>query len=185
MDLAMAQRTIPLIPTDPLFGVQWHLNNTGQIAGAVAGYDINVIGVWPDYTGQGIVVAVHDDGFDQTHPDLIANYRADLSWDFILDIPGAQQGGSDAGHGTAVAGLIGASANNQIGGVGVAWDVSLTAYRNQKPSENFSKAVIRMLDAGADISSNSWDTGSAFAFAAQADQPIFVESTRRSDFYVT
>ena len=97
----MAQRTIPLIPTDPLFGVQWHLNNTGQIAGAVAGYDINVIGVWPDYTGQGIVVAVFDDGFDQTHPDLIANYRADLSWDFVLDIPGAQQGGSDAGHGTA------------------------------------------------------------------------------------
>jgi subtilisin-like proprotein convertase family protein len=178
MDLAMAQRTITLIPTDPLFGVQWHLNNTGQIAGAVAGYDINVIGVWPDYTGQGVVVAVLDDGFDQTHPDLIANYRADLSWDFVLDIPGAQQGGSDAGHGTAVAGLIGASVNNQIGGVGVAWDATLIGYRSleNRLIENFSKAVIRMLDADADISSNSWSTAVS-AFATQSAQPSFVEST--------
>ena len=179
MDLAMAQRSITLIPTDPLFGVQWHLNNTGQIAGAVAGYDINVIGVWPDYTGQGIVVAVFDDGVDQTHPDLIANYRADLSWDFILDIPGAQQGGSDDGHGTAVAGLIGASANNQIGGVGVAWDATLIGYRQPDAvAEAFPKAVVRMLDAGADISSNSWGTGARWAFEAQSAQPSFVESTR-------
>jgi subtilisin-like proprotein convertase family protein len=158
--------------------VQWHLNNTGQIAGAVAGYDINVIGVWPDYTGQGVVVAVLDDGFDQTHPDLIANYRADLSWDFVLDIPGAQQGGSDAGHGTAVAGLIGASVNNQIGGVGVAWDATLIGYRSleNRLIENFSKAVIRMLDADADISSNSWSTAVS-AFATQSAQPSFVEST--------
>lgn len=181
MDLAMAQRSITLIPTDPLFGVQWHLNNTGQIAGAVAGYDINAIGVWPDYTGQGIVVAVFDDGFDQTHPDLIANYRADLSWDFILDKAGAQAVAIDDKHGTAVAGLIGAGANNQIGGVGVAWDVSLIGYRglaDGSKADPFSKAVIRMLDAGADISSNSWGTGSLFAFAAQSDQSSFVESTR-------
>ena len=173
----MVQRTATLLPTDPLFGVQWHLNNTGQIADAVAGQDINVIGVWPDYTGQGIVVAVFDDGFDQTHPDLIANYRADLSWDFILDIPGAQQGASDDGHGTAVAGLIGASANNQVGGVGVAWNATLIGYRQPDAVvEAFSKAVIRMLDVGADISSNSWGTGGAFAFAVQSGQPSLVES---------
>ena len=176
----MTQRTTILLPTDPLFGVQWHLYNTGQIAGAVAGYDINVIGVWPDYTGQGIVVAVFDDGFDQTHPDLITNYRADLSWDFILDKAGAQAVAIDDEHGTAVAGLIGASANNQIGGVGVAWDASLIGYRglDNRSTENFSKAVIRMLDAEADISSNSWGTGARWAFEEQSDQPSFVESTR-------
>jgi subtilisin-like proprotein convertase family protein len=173
----MVQRAATLLPTDPLFGVQWHLNNTGQITDAVAGQDINVIGVWPDYTGQGIVVAVFDDGFDQTHPDLIANYRADLSWDFILDIPGAQQGASDDGHGTAVAGLIGASANNQAGGVGVAWNATLIGYRQpDEVAEAFLKAVIRMLDVGADISSNSWGTGGALAFAEQSGQPSLVES---------
>jgi subtilisin-like proprotein convertase family protein len=176
----MTQRTTILLPTDPLFGVQWHLYNTGQIAGAVAGYDINVIGVWPDYTGQGIVVAVFDDGFDQTHPDLITNYRADLSWDFILDKAGAQAVAIDDEHGTAVAGLIGASANNQIGGVGVAWDASLIGYRglDNRSTENFSKAVIRMLDAEADISSNSWGTGARWAFEEQSAQPSLVESTR-------
>ena len=153
----MTQRTTPLLPTDPLFGVQWHLYNTGQIVGAVAGQDINVIGVWPDYTGQGIVVAVFDDGFDQTHPDLITNYRADLSWDFILDKAGAQAVAIDDEHGTAVAGLIGASANNQIGGVGVAWNVSLIGYRglDNMLAEFFSKAAMRMLDAGADISATA------------------------------
>ena len=38
------------IPTDSLFVNQWHLNNTGQ-SGGTAGVDINVTGVWDDYTG--------------------------------------------------------------------------------------------------------------------------------------
>jgi len=173
----MAQRPTTLLPTDPLFVLQWHLHNTGQIAGGVVGQDINVIQAWPDYSGQGVLVAVFDDGFDQTHPDLIANYRADLSWDFILNIPGALPVASDDDHGTAVAGLIGASANNRIGGVGVAWNAGLIGYRGLGEGgllvEDFAKGGVRMLDAGADISSNSWGPMMT-AFDSQADQPGYV-----------
>lgn len=33
-------------PTDPLFSEQWHIKNTGSIAGSVAGVDLNVLPAW-------------------------------------------------------------------------------------------------------------------------------------------
>jgi subtilisin-like proprotein convertase family protein len=174
----MAERTTYL-PTDPLFGLQWHLHNTGQITGAVSGQDINVVQVWPDYTGQGIVIAVFDDGVDHTHPDLTANYLTDLSRDLILNIPGALPVSLDDDHGTSVAGLIGASANNGIGGVGVAWNASLIGYRDVDSdllADRFSRATMLMLDADVDISSNSWGEGAEAVFGANAEQPIYIES---------
>ncbi len=50
-----------LIPGDGLFSSQWHLLNTGQ-GGGLSGIDINVTGVWDDYTGAGVDVGVVDDG---------------------------------------------------------------------------------------------------------------------------
>ena len=56
--------------SDPLFGCQWHLDNTGQGQGT-SGEDINVTPVWADGNmGEGIVVAVLDDGVDPDHEDL-------------------------------------------------------------------------------------------------------------------
>jgi subtilisin family serine protease len=63
-----------------------------------------------------IVVAVLDTGVDAEHPDLRGALVA--GWDFI---------GNDAdpadehGHGTAVAGVIGARSNNHAGGAGICW----------------------------------------------------------------
>lgn len=57
---------------DPLFSQQWYLLNTGQ-NGGTPGIDINVVPVWQDYTGKGVVVAVVDQGIEYTHPDLGAN----------------------------------------------------------------------------------------------------------------
>jgi subtilisin family serine protease len=63
-----------------------------------------------------IVVAVLDTGVDENHPDLRGALVA--GWDFI---------GNDAdpadghGHGTAVAGVIGARSNNHAGGAGICW----------------------------------------------------------------
>lgn len=64
----MAETISRVIPTDPLFASQWHLYNTGQTSGGVAGFDINVTPVWGDYTGKGVLIAAIDDGFDETHP---------------------------------------------------------------------------------------------------------------------
>jgi subtilisin family serine protease len=75
-------------------------------------------------TGQGVLVAVLDEGVDATHPDLAPNVRADLSTSFAEDCTGGLENwqpdpGFYFNHGTHVAGII-AAANNAFGTVGVA-----------------------------------------------------------------
>lgn len=154
------------IPSDPLFHLQWHLLNQGNTPDSVAGYDINVVSVWPDYTGRGILVGVMDQGMDETHPDLAPNYRADLAWDVHLNVPGATVRQADDNHGVVVAGLVAAVGGNGIGGVGVAWGAEFTMYRaplRDRPDEDsvlsFQRAAEKMLLGGADISVNSWGLG--------------------------
>lgn len=156
------------LPSDPLFPAQWHLLNQGNTEGSVAGYDINVISVWPDYTGRGVLIGVLDDGIDETHPDLIANFRRDLAWDVNHDTPGAAARNDDHdpldddNHGTAVAGLAAATANNGIGGVGVAWGSAFTMYRQDLNTNldrlalSFQLAAEKQVADGVDISTNSW-----------------------------
>ena len=74
--------------------------------------------------GSGVRVAVIDTGVDTRHPDLAG--RTQLMRNYIDD--------DDAGfhadrHGTQVAGLIAAAANNGIGIVGVAPDVRLLLFK--------------------------------------------------------
>ena len=116
---------------DPLFEQQWALNNTGQMSFAansgVVGQDMNIHQTLDDGpTGAGVQVAVVDSGLEICHPDLAANVEPGLSYNFNAPIwLGAQTGDPFAAsvlgdHGTAVAGLIAAAANNGVGGRGVA-----------------------------------------------------------------
>jgi subtilisin family serine protease len=59
---------------------QWYLDNTEP------GLDLNVADVWLDYTGQGVTVAVYDNGVDGTHSDLDGNFA---NWDATLGLSGA------------------------------------------------------------------------------------------------
>jgi len=74
--------------------------------------------------GQGIRVAIIDTGVDTEHPDLRG--RTQLTRNYI---DGDAAEFRNDRHGTQVAGLIAASANNGIGIVGVAPDVRLLAYK--------------------------------------------------------
>jgi subtilisin-like proprotein convertase family protein len=68
-----------------------------------------------------VTVAVVDDGVQYTHPDLAANYDAADSYDFNDgDANPAPSVSNGDFHGTHVAGLIAARANNGIGVSGVA-----------------------------------------------------------------
>lgn len=150
-------------PSDPLFPVQWHLHNTGTTPNSVAGYDINVLSVWPDYTGRGVLVGVLDDGMDDTHPDLVPNYRPELAWDASHDEPGAGARKAADAHGVSVAGLV-AAANNDIGGVGVAFGSGFTMYRmafgqedtDTTTLEAFNRTDERMIASGVEVAVNSW-----------------------------
>lgn len=61
------------LPSDPLFASQWHLCNTGQ-RGGKAGVDF-ILDAWADgFTGNGSVIAIVEEPFQASHPDLKANY---------------------------------------------------------------------------------------------------------------
>ena len=74
--------------------------------------------------GGGVRVAIIDTGVDTEHPDLAG--RTQLTRNYIDN--DAQVFRNDR-HGTQIAGLIAASANNGIGIVGVAPDVKLLAFK--------------------------------------------------------
>jgi len=144
-------------PDDPLFSEQWHLYNTGQ-TGGTAGMDLNVMPVWEDYTGRGVRVGVMDNGIEYTHPDLDDNYDTNADIDTAERDDDAAPTWWDESHGTAVAGIIGAAANNGLGGVGVAPDSTLAGLRLDFYDYNFAANATYGFEqmANFDVVNNSW-----------------------------
>lgn len=104
-------------PTDPRFGEQWTLENTGQ-SGGTAGMDVRALDAWAITPGDpSVLTVVLDVGVDQTHQDL--NLIAGM--DFTTE-PGVDGGPGNAcdNHGTWVAGRIAAIADNGLNVAGVA-----------------------------------------------------------------
>ncbi len=102
---------------DPHFAKQWHLPRIGAEQ------------AWTTATGGSALVAIVDSGVDLTHPDLAANVISYPDADMV-EPDGTcsgkprtctQDGAQDKnGHGTHVAGIVAAAANNGVGGAGVA-----------------------------------------------------------------
>jgi type VII secretion-associated serine protease mycosin len=97
-------RHIQRTPNDEHIGQQWALET------------IHAFDAWDITTGSDIVVAVVDTGVTTNHPDLegkiLPGYNALLENSASAD---------NNGHGTAIAGLIAARTNNQMGVAGVCW----------------------------------------------------------------
>lgn len=96
---------------------QWHLRNTGMHRGSrvgfVKGADARVVDAWAGIQGYGraeVIVAVIDDGFDLTHPDLAMPGKVVHPWDFSRNSADPRPGLGDW-HGTACAGVAVASLN--------------------------------------------------------------------------
>jgi len=133
-----------LTPNDSLFAPQWNLYNWGQ-EGGTAGADIHALAGWDlQNTASDILVAVVDTGIRYTHQDLatntwtnpgeIAGNSLDDDHDGYVDdmhginaINGTGDPMDDNGHGTHVAGILGASGSNSVGTVGVAWRIKIMA----------------------------------------------------------
>jgi subtilisin family serine protease len=117
-----------VVPDDPLFRLQWALQNTGQVFGGLAGTpgaDVGAPEAWQRTTGSAAVtVAVVDSGVDAAHPDLAPNLVPGR--DFVEDDATPQDGD---GHGTHVAGTIGARGGDGAGVAGVSWSSRLLPLR--------------------------------------------------------
>ncbi|XP_071963976.1 neuroendocrine convertase 2-like isoform X1 [Antedon mediterranea] len=117
---------------DPLFDKQWFLLNDGQADGK-PGLDLNVIEAWDlGYFGEGITIAIMDDGIDYLHPDIGPNYNAEASYDFSSNdrfpYPRYTNDWFNS-HGTRCAGEVSAVAGNGICGVGVAYKSKVAGIR--------------------------------------------------------
>lgn len=167
-------------PNDPEFksGAQWGLFNSGQSGGRL-GSDIQAVAGWDTMnSASNIVVAVVDSGIRYTHEDLAANMWVntneipnnnidDDNNGYIDDIHGIdaiENTGDpmdDLGHGTHVAGIVGAVGNNGIGVAGVAWNVKLMGCRFlSKAGDGDTSDAIQCIDyarrMGARVINASW-----------------------------
>ncbi len=134
----------PSVPDDPLFAAQpaaseWRLADLHALA-----------------TGRGTTIAVIDSKIDIGHPDLSGQFA--VSRDFLADRPGAAES-----HGTGVAGVIAAKADNGLGMAGIAPGARLMALRacferqragsvsSTCDSLTLAKALHFSLERGADV----------------------------------
>ncbi|MEM7182048.1 MAG: S8 family serine peptidase [Spirochaetota bacterium] len=156
--------------SDPLFSDQWHLSNTGQSGGS-SGEDINVSSVWSNNNmGQGIIVAVVDDGADIFHEDLKENFIGG-SWNFITNTTRQKNDPSSTSmsHGTAVSGLIAAKGWNSTGLRGVAPCAHLVAW-NLLQNYNTTNEIFAMSGNRAiAVSNNSWGATDGLGTLAPAN----------------
>ena len=172
---------VQTIPNDQGFGGLYGMHNTGQNGGTFDA-DIDAPEAWDISTGNStVVVGIIDSGLDYDHPDLLSNIWTnpgeianngvdDDNNGYVDDIHGWDWAYNDNdpsdfdGHGTHVAGTVGAVGNNTIGVSGVCWTVKLMALKflNDQGSGNTSNAISAIEYAannGATLTNNSWGGG--------------------------
>ena len=177
-----------VIPNDPLFRSQWGLNTTSNI-------DVDAPEAWKYATPNPIIVALIDTGIDLYHPDLAsqlwvnpgeipddgvdndANGYVDdtWGWNYVEDtnIPM-----DDAGHGTHVAGIVGAAAGNALGIAGLNPFARLMPLKflgadGTGSLDDAVKAIYYAVQNGARVINASW--------SGSLQSPALAEALRYAD----
>jgi subtilisin family serine protease len=164
------------LPTDVLLNQQWHLENSGFLNGSSLGLkkgaDARVVAAWKAAQSLGapqVIVAVIDDGFDLSHPDLSGAGKIVAPWDFIRNTADPKPDMNKAGwHGTACAGVAIGHAN----GSGILGAAPLSRFMPIRwGSELSNTSITAWFDhariQGASVVSCSW----------KADATVFALST--------
>jgi subtilisin family serine protease len=166
------------IPSDALWSQQWDMAK------------ISAPAAWDTQTNANdVVVMVIDTGIDFTHPDLQANLWTDPTNSAhhgftCMNGACAPGGQDDFGHGTHVAGTIGATTNNSLGIAGINWRVQLLSckFLDSTGGGQISDAVLcfnqaltlKQQGVNIRVTSNSWG-GNGFSQALK-DAMSAVES---------
>ena len=187
---------------DPLLAKQWHYYNDGSVSPhAKKGADCNLKPVWEKYTTgkNNVIVAIVDGGIDITHEDLVDNLYINekekngqagvdddgngfvddvYGYNFVeaKDVVGGKIEPDNEGHGTHVAGTVGARNNNGIGVAGVAGGngtpdsgvrlMSCQIFRGKDEQGDAAAAIKYAADNGAVICQNSWGYSSTSGVTA-------------------
>ena len=176
------------VPNDPDLNTQWYLGVT------------KIREAWDIYRGDAaynnLVIAIVDNGIQIAHPDLAANiwtnpaeianngldddgngYVDDVhGWDFGNDdndpAPNPSINNSDKYHGTAVAGVISAVADNGTGIAGVSFNAKVMPVKTspdtipRNPIYGYL-GIVYAAENGADIINCSWGATGASNFSAE------------------
>lgn len=164
-------RVSAVAPNDPQFSRQWGLNSPNNV-------DINAPEAWQITTGAPVIVAVIDTGLDLTNSEfagriwvnsgeVAGNGRDDDGDGFSDDVFGWNFLNNSAdvsdynGHGTHVAGILGASGNNGVGGAGVDWGARIMPLKFMNANGNGAvddavRAVYYAVNHGARVINASW-----------------------------
>ena len=176
IDQPLANYPVPTYPAEQSFQEQWAFKNEGTMTHVYStkNADIDMEYAWSIEKGNaGITVAILDTGVDYTHPDLktrvwsngaeIAdNGIDDDNNGYIDDVIGYDFAESDNdpqdihGHGTHIAGIIGADAQNGTGFVGTDWNCKLMLLKvvrdNMTSSySDYADAIVYAADHGAKV----------------------------------
>lgn len=137
-----------------LFPQQWHLHKT-TIGDAEIDAHVDVEGAWAVTQGEGVTIAVIDDGFDLDHLELAVPGKIVFPRDQTMKTDNPRPL-ADNNHGTACAGV--ACAEGVRGASGVAPRARLLPVRliSGLGSQDEADAIVWAADNGADVISCSW-----------------------------
>lgn len=156
-------------PTQIPQGYQWGLEAIGAMT---PWNNLTVQSAWDKATGFGYVTVI-DSGIQKTHPDLQENFQPQVSQAFftadcpgqsLVEVdeagtPGSSCANTNFGHGTHVAGIIAATANNSEGVGGVCWNCSLiigqTLQKDEVPVENWIYGLYHAVIRGSQVANLS------------------------------
>jgi subtilisin family serine protease len=155
----------PFVPNDPLFAEQWFFDEQ----------HLGMAGAWNLTRGDAeTTVVVIDSGCDLSHPDLVDKLDPGLDVVDGDEDPSFDPSYSHAAHGTACAGLVGASSNNGAGIAGACPECRIRCVRlladEPMPLSAHIRAFDFALQTGAAVVSNSWGPKDPMpVFAAMRD----------------
>ena len=129
-------------PNDPYYSSQWYLPHIGMPT------------AWSEFTGTALVrVAVIDSGVKKALTDLTGVLISDGEWDYI---DGDSNADDTNGHGTLIAGIIAATANNSLGVAGISSRARILPFRQDGFVSDINDAMVRAYNSGCKIINASY-----------------------------